>query len=284
MNILFIGDIVGKPGRKAVKELLPVLRNRLKASLVIANCENAAAGFGVTRELIEELLQMGIDVLTTGNHVWDKREVLECANDFKTLLRPSNYPPGVPGFGSVVLRAANDHSVGVINLAGRVFMSPCDCPFRVAEREVALLKEQTEVIVVDFHAEATSEKKALAYFLAGRVSAVVGTHTHVQTADEEIIAGGTAYITDVGMTGPFDSIIGIRKDIILERFLKQIPNKFEVAKGDIRLQGLVLDVDELTGKCRRIERFTVPLTAGQISPDDGNRVREGGARNLQEEK
>lgn len=265
MNILFIGDIVGKPGRRAVKELLPALKARLNPALVIANCENAAAGFGVTRELIEDLFQMGIDVLTTGNHVWDKREVLECVNDYQAFLRPANYPAGVPGFGSVVLPAPDGHRVGVINLAGRVFMSPCDCPFRMVEREITLLQGLTNVIVVDFHAEATSEKKAMAYFLAGRVSAVLGTHTHVQTADEEIIPGGTAYITDVGMTGPFDSIIGIRKEIILERFLKQIPNKFEVAKGDIRLQGVVLDIDELTGKCQRIERLTVPFTSGPVS-------------------
>ncbi len=259
MKILFIGDIVGKPGRRALKELLPSLVARLNPGVVIANGENAAAGFGLTREIIEELFSLGIDILTTGNHIWDKKEVMDCAEDYETLLRPANYPAGAPGSGSVVYPVRDNLYLGVINLAGRVFMSLCDCPFQVAEREVERIREKTPLILVDFHAEATSEKKALAYFLAGRASAVLGTHTHVQTADEEILAGGTAYISDVGMTGPFDSVIGIKKELVLEKFLKQIPNRFEVAKGDIRLQAAVIEVDEKTGRASQIERLSIPL-------------------------
>ncbi len=256
MKILFIGDIVGKPGRRAIRELLPQIVSEHRLDCVIANCENAAAGFGVTRDIVDELFQSHIDVLTSGNHVWDKKEVSEFIGDFKTLLRPANYPSGVPGSGSVVVPTRADIPIGVINLGGRIFMQPLDCPFRTAEREIEKLKGKTAVIIVDFHAEATSEKRALGWFLDGRVSAVLGTHTHVQTADEVILPRGTAYISDVGMTGPFDSIIGIRKEEILERFLTQMPNKFEVAKGDVRLQGVILDVDETRGTSRAIERVT----------------------------
>ncbi len=256
MKILFVGDIVGKPGRRAIRELLPQIVSDAGIDCVIANCENAAAGFGVTREVADELFQSHIDVLTSGNHIWDKKEVLNFIDDFKTLLRPANYPAGAPGCGSVVVPVRGGHKVGVINLVGRIFMQPFDCPFRVAEREIEKIRQRATVILVDFHAEATSEKKTLGWFLDGRVSAVLGTHTHVQTADEEILSRGTAYISDVGMTGPFDSVIGIKKEEILERFLTQIPNKFDVAKGDVRLQGVVLDIDELSGKSRSIERQT----------------------------
>jgi len=259
MKILFIGDIVGKPGRLAVHELLPDVISRHGIDFVIANCENAAAGFGVTRDIVEELYSDYVNVLTSGNHIWDKKEIREFAEDYETLLRPANYPDGVLGWGSVVMPNSSGIHVGVINLMGRVFMKPLECPFRAAEREIEKIKNRAKIIIIDFHAEATSEKEAIGLFLDGRVSAVVGTHTHVQTADESILPGGTAYITDVGMTGPFNSIIGIRKDDILERFLTQIPNKFNVAKDDVRLQGVVIDVDEKSGKARRIERLTVNL-------------------------
>jgi hypothetical protein len=257
MRILFIGDIVGKPGRRAVRELVPEIISQYGIDFVIANCENAAAGFGVTRDVVEELFESRIHVLTSGNHIWDKKEVMEFAEDYKSLLRPANYPSGAPGWGSVVMSDASGIHVGVISLVGRIFMTPVDCPFRKAEKEIDILKKKAKIIVVDIHAEATSEKEALGWFLDGRVSAVVGTHTHVQTADEKILPEGTAYITDAGMTGPFNSIIGIRKDLILERFLLQLPNKFVVAKDDVRLQGVVIDIDEKSGKARGIQRLTM---------------------------
>jgi len=260
-KILFIGDIVGKPGRVAVRELLPALIEDYRIDLVVANCENAAAGFGVTRDIVEELFRSRVDVLTSGNHIWDKKEVLEFVEDYETLLRPANYPDGVPGFGSVVVPSPTGSPIGVINLAGRVFMHSLDCPFRSAEKEIEKLKKNTSTIVVDMHAEATSEKQALGWFLDGRVSAVLGTHTHVQTADERILPNGTAYITDLGMTGPFDSIIGTRKDVVLERFLRNMPNKFDVARGDVRLQGIVLGVDQASGKALEIERLNVRMQA-----------------------
>jgi metallophosphoesterase (TIGR00282 family) len=257
MKILFIGDIVGKPGRRAVRELLPGIIEEHRIDFVIANCENAAAGFGVTAEIIEELYSAHIDVLTSGNHIWDKKEVMAFVDDCDTLLRPANYPEGAPGRGSVVMLSPGGIPVGVINLAGRVFMQPLDCPFRAADREIEKLKK-TRVIIVDMHAEATSEKIAMGWYLDGRVAAVLGTHTHVQTADERILPGGAAYITDVGMTGPFDSVIGIQKDAILQRFLMQIPNKFDIAKGDVRLQGVIVEIDP-EGRSSGIERLNVLL-------------------------
>ncbi|PKN33244.1 MAG: TIGR00282 family metallophosphoesterase [Deltaproteobacteria bacterium HGW-Deltaproteobacteria-19] len=259
MRILFIGDIVGKPGRRAVRELLPQLVAERSVDFVIANCENAAAGFGVTREVVEDLYGYRVDVLTSGNHVWDKREVIDFIDDYETLLRPANYPDGVPGHGSIVMPASGGRYIGVLNLVGRVFMPAVDCPFRIAEREIEKIKRKTPVVFVDFHAEATSEKQALSWFLDGKVTAVVGTHTHVQTADEGIRPGGTAYITDAGMTGPFDSVIGTRKEAILERFLHQIPNRFDVAKRDVRLQGVLIDVDESNGRALKIERVSLHM-------------------------
>jgi metallophosphoesterase (TIGR00282 family) len=258
MKILFIGDIVGKPGRQAVRHLLPGLIEDQRIDFVVANCENAAAGFGVTSDVVEELYGFRIDVLTSGNHIWDKKEILDFLDGYETLLRPANYPVGAPGRGSVVATAPGGARVGVINLAGRIFMNPIDCPFRVADREIEQMRARAEVIVVDMHAEATSEKIAMGWYLDGRVTAVLGTHTHVQTADERILPGKTAYITDVGMTGPFDSVIGIKKDLILERFLRQIPNKFDVAKGDVRLQGVIMDIAP-DGKADGIQRIDLPL-------------------------
>ena len=259
MRILFIGDIVGKPGRRAVHELLPELISSYQIDFVIANGENAAAGFGITREIVEDLFEARIDVLTMGNHVWDKKEILDFIADYESLIRPANYPGSALGRGSVVMPSVKGYHVGVINIMGRVFMNPLECPFRTAEQEIEKIRKRTKIILVDIHAEATSEKIAMGWFLDGKVTAVVGTHTHVQTADDRVLPGGTAYITDVGMTGPFDSVIGTRKELVLERFLTQIPNKFEVAKGDVRLQAVLIDVDEKTGNALSIERLSLPM-------------------------
>lgn len=257
MKLFFIGDIVGKPGRKALREMLPRVIHHYDIDLVVANVENAAGGFGVTRTVVEEIYASRVDVLTTGNHVWDKKEVMEFIEEYETFLRPANYPEGTPGRGAVLLSARNGCRAAVINLMGRVFMRPVDCPFRVAESEIRALRGKTRVIVVDMHAEATSEKQAMGWFLDGEVSAVIGTHTHVQTADEKILPKGTAYITDVGMTGPFDSVIGVEKEMVIDRFLTYRPNRFDVARGDVRLQGVVVDIDPETGRARGIERLSL---------------------------
>ncbi len=254
LRLLFIGDIVGKPGRSAVKTLLPGLIDKLKIDFIIANGENAAGGFGITEKVAKELFQQRIHVLTTGNHVWDKKEDISYIAKEPHILRPFNYPPGVPGQGSIIYEL-NGLKIGVINLAGRVFMTPVDCPFRTGLAEVERISEITKIIIVDIHAEATSEKIALGYYLDGKVSAVIGTHTHVQTADERILPGGTAYITDVGMTGPLDSIIGIEVPQIIERFLYQMPKKFEVAKGRTVFSAVVVDVNTKTGLARSIQRL-----------------------------
>jgi len=259
VKVLFIGDIVGKPGRKAVSALLPGIVGRHGVDIVIANCENAAGGFGVTRKIVDEFYREEIDILTSGNHIWDKKEIGDFIDDYETLLRPANYPEGAAGKGSTVIDTKLGISLGVLNLEGRIFMRPLDCPFRVAEREIERLKDTTDIIIVDMHAEATSEKEALGWFLDGKVSAVLGTHTHVQTADERVLPGGTAYITDTGMTGPFDSVLGIKKEIALERFLTLMPNRFDVAKGDIRLQGVLIEIDNSTGKSLSIERLNIGM-------------------------
>ena len=259
MKILFIGDIVGSPGRMAVRELLPPLIAKKKIDFVIANCENAAAGFGVTKKNVEELYSYHIDVLTSGNHIWNKKEVLEFIGDYEKLLRPANYPAATPGSGSVLIPTAAGEYVGVLNLAGRIFMQPIDCPFETAKNKIAELRKKTNIIIVDMHAEATSEKRALGWYLDGKVSAVLGTHTHVQTADEEILPQGTAYISDAGMTGPFDSVIGINKETVIERFLTQMPNKFDLAKDDIRMQGVIMNIDPVSGKANSIERMSIKL-------------------------
>jgi len=254
MKILFIGDIVGSPGRRAVKEGLPDLVNKLKIDFVIANGENAAGGFGITESISEELFALGINVLTSGNHIWDKKEAVTYIEKENRLLRPANYPPGVPGSGSIVLNTPSGDRIAVLNLSGRVYMSPMDCPFQAAQREVAALRKQTAVIIVDFHAEATSEKAAISWMLDGEVSAVIGTHTHVQTADEKILPKGTAFLTDVGMTGPVDSIIGVKKEQIIHKFLTQIPARFETAKGETMLSCVVLEVNPKTGLATSIQR------------------------------
>jgi 2',3'-cyclic-nucleotide 2'-phosphodiesterase len=255
MKLLFIGDIVGKIGRTAVKSLLPSIVNKYKIDLVIANGENAAGGFGITETIVAELFNYGIHILTTGNHVWDKKEFIPQISKIDRVLRPLNYPPGVPGFGSLIYPLKSGTKVAVINLSGRVFMSAIDCPFRVGKEEVEKLRKEAEIIIIDFHAEATSEKIAFGYFMDGKVSAIIGTHTHVQTADEKILTGGTAYITDVGMTGPSHSVIGIEVDQIIQRFLTNMPMRFETAKGEGILSGIVLEIDEKTGKSTAAQRL-----------------------------
>ncbi len=256
MRILFIGDIVGRPGRELVRRGLAGLVERHQADLVIANVENAAAGFGVTREIGDQLLDWGVDVMTSGNHVWDKKEALDYIGTEPRLIRPANYPAGVPGRGSYVARTKAGVSVGVVNLMGRVFMISIDDPFAVALRAIETLRERTRIIFVDFHAEATSEKVAMGWHLNGRVTAVVGTHTHVQTADERILPKGTAYLTDVGMTGPHDSVIGVEIEAALGRFLTALPARFETASGNPRLNAAIVEADEQTGLARNIQRLS----------------------------
>jgi 2',3'-cyclic-nucleotide 2'-phosphodiesterase len=258
MKLLFVGDVMGKPGRRALRALLPRLVDRHQADYVVVNVENSAGGYGVTPEVLGEIDDLPIDCYTTGNHVWDKKEGMEILDRDPRLLRPANYPQGNPGKGLYVGETAAGIPVATINLEGRVFMSSLDSPFAAAERLLAGLDKTVKVILVDFHAEATSEKQAMAFFLDGRVSAVLGTHTHVPTADERILPGGTAMQTDVGMTGPYESIIGMRTDKVLKRFLLQTPSSFEVAKRDVRLAGAVIDIDEATGKARGIERLLIP--------------------------
>lgn len=258
MKLLFVGDVIGKPGRRALQSLLPRLVDHHRADYVVVNVENSAGGFGVTPEVLGEIAGLPIDVYTTGNHVWDKKEGVEILDRERRLLRPHNYPEGNPGRGLHVGETAAGIPVAVINLEGRVFMHNLDSPFLVADQLLKDLDPQVKVIFVDFHAEATSEKQALGFYLDGRVSAVVGTHTHVPTADERVLPKGTALLTDVGMTGPYESIIGMRTDKVLKRFLLQTPASFEVAKRDVRLAAVVIDIDEETGKARGIERLLVP--------------------------
>ncbi|MCS7233285.1 MAG: TIGR00282 family metallophosphoesterase [Synergistetes bacterium] len=255
-KVLFIGDIVGSPGRKAVKEMLPSLREELKPDLVIANGENSAGGFGLTRNVVEEILSAGVDVITTGNHVWDKKEGVELLQKEEyPLLRPYNYPVRAPGRGYIKL-----DRVVVVNLQGRIFMPPSNCPFEKMEEILLKVGEERNVIIVDFHAEATSEKLAFAYYFDGKVTAIIGTHTHVPTADERILPGGTAYITDVGMTGPIDSIIGMTPEKVLRRFLTGIPEKLEVAEGKVSLQGVFIEVDLGSLRSVSIQRIDRVLT------------------------
>lgn len=254
VKLLFIGDIVGRAGRLALCQRLDRLVDRHNIDLVVANGENAAAGFGITPDTMRELLDAGVDVITTGNHVWDKKEVLSCIDKEERLLRPANYPVGAPGRGSAVYTTPGGIEVGVLNLEGRVFMHNLDCPFRTADQLVAELRRRTPLILVDFHAEATSEKIALGHYLDGRVSAVVGTHTHVQTADERVLSGGTAFITDVGMTGSRDGVIGIHKELAIERFLTQMPVRFDVCKKDPVLCGVVVTIDDTSGRALEICR------------------------------
>jgi 2',3'-cyclic-nucleotide 2'-phosphodiesterase len=260
LKLLFVGDVIGKPGRRALRSLLPRLVDHHRADYVVVNVENSAGGFGVTPEVLREISDLSIDVYTTGNHVWDKKEGVEILDRTPNLLRPANYPEGNPGKGLHVGETAAGIPVAVINLEGMVFMNNLESPFRTADRLLKELDPKVKVVMVDFHAEATSEKQAMAFYLDGRVSAVLGTHTHVPTADERVLPNGTALQTDVGMTGPYESVIGMRADKVLKRFLLQTPSSFEVAKRDVRLAGTLLDIDEATGKARGIERLLVPYT------------------------
>jgi len=259
MNILMIGDIVGRPGRVIVERSLVALREERRIDVVIANCENAAGGAGITPSTANDLFRAGVDVLTSGNHVWKRREAYELLKLDPRVIRPANYPDGAPGSGATVVESLSGQKVGVLNVMGRVFMEALDCPFRTAERELARLSLITPVIIVDMHAEATSEKVAMGWFLDGKVSCVFGTHTHIPTADERILPQGTAFITDVGMTGPYDSVIGRKVDQILERFLHQLPMRSEVADGNVQLRGLIVDVDPKSGKALSVERLTHTL-------------------------
>src|SRR5438876_2382811 len=256
MRILFIGDIVGRPGRELVRRGLSGLVEHHRIDLVIANAENAAAGFGITREIGDQLLDWGVEVMTSGNHIWDKKEALDYIGAEARLIRPANYPAGTPGNGSYLARTRDGRSVGVVNVMGRVFMLNIDDPFTSVLREIETLKQRTRIVFVDFHAEATSEKIAMGWHLDGRVTAVVGTHTHVQTADERIMPKGTAYLTDVGMTGPHDSIIGVEIEAALGRFLTALPAKFDTATGNPRLNAAIVEADEQTGLARNIQRLS----------------------------
>lgn len=259
MNILFIGDIVGRPGRELVRRGLGALVRHHDIDFVIANAENAAAGFGITRDIGNDLLAYGVDVMTSGNHIWDKKEVLEYIGTEARLLRPANYPAGVPGRGTYVAKTKQGTPVGVINAMGRVFMLQIDDPFQVVAREIEAMREWTRIIIVDFHAEATSEKNAMGWYLDGKVTAVLGTHTHVQTADERVLPGGTAYITDAGMTGPHDSIIGMQREPSLARFLNAMPSRFEAATENPRLNGVVIQADDTTGRATGITRISCSI-------------------------
>jgi len=261
VKLLFIGDIVGSPGRNAVKQLLPKLREQHALDFVIANGENSAGGNGITPKIAEELFSYGVDVITTGDHLWDQKEVVELLENEKRFLRPLNYPANVPGRGSGVFEIQNSkfkikNSIGVMNLQGRTFMPPLENPFTLGLDEVKRLRAQTKIIFVDFHAEATSEKIAFARMLDGQVSAVVGTHTHVQTADEQIFPGGTAYLTDAGFTGPHESVLGREIEPVLKRFLTGMPQRFEVAKNRVLLHGAVIEIDDASGKAVKIQRVS----------------------------
>jgi 2',3'-cyclic-nucleotide 2'-phosphodiesterase len=262
IRLLFIGDIVGRPGRELVRRGLSAIVAHHQIDLVIANGENAAAGFGITPDLAEDLFSYGVHVLTGGNHTWDKKEILPYYDEQPRLIRPANFPAGAPGRGVYVARTKSGVAVAVVNVMGRVFMTAIDDPFRVVEAEIAAIRHEARVIFVDFHAEATSEKVAMGWHLDGRATAVVGTHTHVQTADERILPHGTAFITDVGMTGPHDSVIGVERSAILARFLTGLPQRFETATENPRLNGVVIEADESTGRASAIHR--VSLSAQDI--------------------
>ncbi|MGI8989797.1 MAG: TIGR00282 family metallophosphoesterase [Bryobacteraceae bacterium] len=257
MKILFIGDIFASAGRKIVADHLRDIRDAQKIDLAIANGENSAGGFGITPNLAEELFGLGLDVITTGNHVWDKKEIYDYLNKRPNLLRPANYPGSSPGSGLVVCKTREGLSCAVLNLQGRVYMASTDCPFRKADEILAALDPAIKVRFVDFHAEVTSEKMAMGWYLDGRVSAVIGTHTHIPTADSRILPGGTAYQTDAGMTGPYDSVIGVDKSIIMQRFMSAMPGRMEAANGGVELHSVIVEVDENTGKAVSIRRHAI---------------------------
>ncbi|MBS4211808.1 MULTISPECIES: TIGR00282 family metallophosphoesterase [Neobacillus] len=257
MNILFIGDVVGSPGRDMVKEYLPRLKEKYRPQITIINGENAAGGKGITEKIYRQFLEQGAQAVTLGNHAWDNREIFEFIDQAKYLVRPANFPKNTPGKGIIFLKI-NSFEVAVINLQGRTFMNPIDCPFQKADELVALARTRTPFIFVDFHAEVTSEKQAMGWYLDGRVSAVVGTHTHVQTADNRILPGGTAYLTDVGMTGPYDGILGVEREAVLKRFLTSLPVRFEVTTGGRnQLSAVHMVLDQKTGLAKKIEPILI---------------------------
>jgi metallophosphoesterase (TIGR00282 family) len=268
LKILFVGDVYGKPGRRAAAELTPRLIESRGIDLCVVNGENVAGGFGITENLAKKIKSYGADVITMGNHVWDRKETIPFIMKSKDILRPANFPPGVGGAGACVVESRKGFPAGVISLQGRTHMKELDCPFRVGQQIVHDLRRQTSVILVDFHAEATSEKIAFAHYVDGQVSAVIGTHTHVQTSDERILRGGTAFITDVGMTGPQDSVIGARKAEAIQRFLTQMSIRLEVATDDVLFCAVAIDVDETTGKARGIERLRLSCPSGGNAQED----------------
>src|SRR5579863_878332 len=264
MKILFVGDIFGEPGRKIVRQVLPDLIAQYSPDLILANGENAAHGHGITPGIVDELVDAGIDVLTSGNHIWDRKEILPylAENPNGRLVRPANFPPTTPGQGLYLGKTRAGLPFGILNLQGRVFMSSIDCPFRGADVLLSGIPPEVKIRVLDMHAETTSEKIALGWYLDGRVTAIVGTHTHIPTADEHVLPQGTAYITDVGMTGPYDSVIGMDKKTVIEKFLKQTPARFDVARGDVRLSAVLIEADETTGRASSIRRVMRPVPFG----------------------
>jgi 2',3'-cyclic-nucleotide 2'-phosphodiesterase len=256
MNVLLIGDVVGKPGRQLLEMFLPPLIQEYELDFIIANAENVAHGFGVTADTADQLFRTGVNILTSGNHIWDKKEIFEYISKESRLLRPANYPSNVPGKGFTIAESKRGQKVGVVNLQGRIFMGPSDDPFSIGMQIVERIRRDTPVIFVDIHGEASSEKQAMGWFLDGKVTAVFGTHTHVPTADQRVLPGGTAYITDVGMSGPYDSVIGIDKDQIIQKFLDQMPTRFEVAKENPILHAALVRLNPDTGHALNIERIT----------------------------
>jgi len=255
MKVLYIGDIMGEPGRRAVARAVPRLVSQRQIDVVIGNGENVAGGFGITPDLAEELFGMGLSAITTGNHAWDKKEILDYFPRERRLLRPANYPEGAPGQGSVVIETKGGEELAVLQLMGRVYMPTLDCPFQVGRREMTRLKKRVAAVLVDMHAEATSEKMAMGHYLDGEATAVVGTHTHVQTADEQILPRGTAYLTDIGMTGPLHGVIGVKKELAIEKFLTGMPRRFEVASGPTVFCAALIELDARIGKALSIERI-----------------------------
>jgi metallophosphoesterase (TIGR00282 family) len=257
MKVLYIGDIMGEPGRRAVARMVPRLIAQRQIDVIVGNGENVAGGFGITPDLAEELFGMGLSAITTGNHAWDKKEILDYFPRERRLLRPANYPEGVPGQGSVIVQAKNGEEVAIVQLMGRAYMPTLDCPFQVAKREMGKLRKRVAAVVVDMHAEATSEKMAMGHYLDGEATAVVGTHTHVQTADEQILPRGTAYLTDIGMTGPLHGVIGVKKELAIEKFLTGMPRRFEVAAGPTVFCAALIELDARIGKALSIERVRI---------------------------
>ncbi|HSA63342.1 MAG TPA: TIGR00282 family metallophosphoesterase [Nitrospira sp.] len=257
MKVLYIGDIMGEPGRRAVARMVPRLISQRQIDVVVGNGENAAGGFGITPDLAEELFGMGLSAITTGNHAWDKKEILDYFPRERRLLRPANYPEGVPGQGSVIVQAKNGEELAILQLMGRAYMPTLDCPFQVAKREMGKLRKRVAAVIVDMHAEATSEKTAMGHYLDGEATAVVGTHTHVQTADEQILPRGTAYLTDIGMTGPLHGVIGVKKELAIEKFLTGMPRRFEVAAGPTVFCAALIELDARIGKALSIERVRI---------------------------